>query len=296
MATKMTPEQLAAVRADREAQTMGYSNAAEYAAAQAKESERLTRLVAATAASNSGSAGASSGALYDKLVEGLGGNKERAAELLFNAKNPELAGKVNYRDTNIIDVAKADGSLNPDGTIATEKRVVGGTMSNLTDSSGRKMGVGQAIEGGFLPGVKAATSQDMAPKKSRFAQEREAYETQQANQRAMDLRSSQQAHADWLEGAGKTQNEAFRQELIRNGGVTDADVAERNANLAKMGLPPFQPTPMKDWTTGMKRGGPVQQKAMGKAPQKKEVKAFAKGGLVKGSGCATRGVKKLRML
>lgn len=268
----------------------------EYKAAQAAaEAERIKKLTAAAADTSN----IARSYAQDNLTTALGGDKGRADELIFNKQNPDLVGKVaDYRNVQIIDVPKADGSKNPDGTIATERKIVGGqsTASNYLGADGRRMSLADARTAGKdVGGLGFATAQDMLPRKSPAMAQREIDDAALNARAALDLKNSQRAQAEYLSGAGKQQNDAFRQELIRNGGITDQDVAERNANLAKMGLPPFQPTPLKDWTAGMKKGGPVQKK-MAKPATKTVTKSFAKGGVVKGGGCAKRGVKKLRML
>jgi len=43
------------------------------------------------------------------------------------------------------------------------------------------------------------------------------------------------------------------------------------------------------------KGQPPKSPDMGSSPKPKPKKAYAKGGSVRGSGCATKGVKKARM-
>lgn len=208
--------------------------------------------------------------------------QQKAGQMLFDAQNPELAGKVDYRTVNFTSHAGDNGEVRKIATGQTYYR----------NADGRQMGIGDAIQKGIIKtNTPLATQEDIAnftpyaigsAGHNAYLREKAARDSELARRAAAtaDLRQSAIAHGNWMNTTGQQQNEAFRNELQRNGGITDQDVAERNMRLTQQGLPPFQPTPTPGLVSGMKKGGQVKTKTN----QNK----------LRGVGIAERGAKKLR--
>lgn len=225
-------------------------------------------------------AAAGSGYAQQELKSRYGDQK--AGQMLFDAQNPELAGKVDYRTVNFTSHAGDNGEVRKIATGQTYYR----------NADGRQMGIGDAIQKGIIKtNTPLATQEDIAnttpyaigsAAHNAYLREKAARDNELARRAAAanDLQRGAIAHANWMNTTGQQQNDAFRAELQRNGGITDQDVAERNMRLSQQGLPPFQPTPTPGLVPGMKKGGQVKTKTN----QNK----------LRGVGIAQRGVKKLR--